>query len=621
MGNSIVVTIIIKVLLLLFSNYGYASLLRSKLNCNKYLVWIIETSGIIIVLYIASLLGLLYFFGLILPRIGLLLAVYFVIEKWQRNSIVLKKLNIITLSFLAYSLLLGITLLQSRLLHYDNFSHWGLIVKYLFTQQSLPNVHSDIIGFSSYPVGTSLWCYYFVNFIGFNEGVMIFAQFCLIISCLYAMVAVIKDKNNVLTFAIIFLIISLFNYFNTAIRMNNLLVDFVLPLVTLAAISGIFVYKNNMYVLATITVILTGFLGIIKNNGIFFVIIVLLYFLITVLIYKEQYWTVFKKFRLIITTILLSMAPYISWLLHIKYTFGHQISKHEVSVAAYRDIYESKTSEIVSHIIQKFWHHILSLSTLPTQGVILINLLFIVTIISLYMIKHKENRLVSGLLITNVIIILYYIGILLMFIFSMPNKEALSLAGFDRYASSVVIFGLGIYAFFAVRAIDQAFYEQRINMRSFRTFKSFQNKYSYEYASILLLFISTLLILSENNGINYNLYDYQTSIPQKIKQISGNNMTLNHKKYLIISADQEQIDNYFTQYVGKYYLYSDHVDAKEDISQLSRSEFIGLISKFDDVLVIDEHYTFKAMSRKYLNKNIEKGMYTKKFLLDSIAVN
>ena len=98
-------------------------------------------------------------------------------------------------------------------------------------------------------------------------------------------------------------------------------------------------------------------------------------------------------------------------------------------------------------------------------------------------------------------------------------------------------------------------------------------------------------------------------------------MVLTNKKYLIISADKTQVDSYFVQYVGKYYLYANNVDAREDISQLNRTQFIDLISKYDSILVIDDHYTFQAMSRKYLHRNIKEGMYTTNYLLKSVYNN
>ncbi|MFW3480831.1 hypothetical protein ACRCJP_08645 [Aerococcus urinaeequi] len=44
-----------------------------------------------------------------------------------------------------------------------------------------------------------------------------------------------------------------------------------------------------------------------------------------------------------------------------------------------------------------------------------------------------------------------------MFLFSMSTEEVLYLAGFDRYASSIVILALGLAMMFLAREIDTHF--------------------------------------------------------------------------------------------------------------------------------------------------------------------
>lgn len=65
-----------------------------------------------------------------------------------------------------------------------------------------------------------------------------------------------------------------------------------------------------------------------------------------------------------------------------------------------------------------------------------------------------------------------------MFLFSMPTDEALSLAGFDRYASSIVILALGLMTFFMVRGTDHLYHEQAIDRRNYRSFASLTTKKS-----------------------------------------------------------------------------------------------------------------------------------------------
>ena len=50
--------------------------------------------------------------------------------------------------------------LNLKLVHYDNFSHWALIVKYLLSADQLPSVDTELIPFRDYPPGSSLFIYY-----------------------------------------------------------------------------------------------------------------------------------------------------------------------------------------------------------------------------------------------------------------------------------------------------------------------------------------------------------------------------------------------------------------------------------------------------------------------------
>lgn len=131
---------------------------------------------------------------------------------------------------------------------------------------------------------------------------------------------------------------------------------------------------------------------------------------------------------------------------------------------------------------------------------------------------------------------------------------------------------------------------------------------------MLLLFFSTGLALSESNGMMFMNKSYENEIPYLIKSITKDNQELNNASYLIVSADKENIDNYYTQYVGKYYLYSNQVDAIENFI-ISDEEFITTLSNYDYIVVIDEHYTFNALAKKILNINIEQQIYSSEELL------
>ena len=58
--------------------------------------------------------------------------------------------------------------------------------------------------------------------------------------------------------------------------------------------------------------------------------------------------------------------------------------------------------------------------------------------------KYKKFVLLTWGFV-DISIVTYYIGILLMYLTAMPTDEALELAGFERYASSIVIFAFWLF--------------------------------------------------------------------------------------------------------------------------------------------------------------------------------
>lgn len=609
------IIIVLRFFLFCLSTYGYRIYIERKFGYPSKLSLIVVFCANIIVLYIASLLGFLSGTAIAMFLIGLLLFSVNLFRDENDSKIRLFSLDLTRIWMIGYFLIFSVILLQSSLVHYDNFSHWAVIVKYLITEASLPTATTGIISFTSYPIGSSLFVYYVTLIVGYHEGVMLLGQFMLIMAALYSLFSVIRDSSRTLMTSSLFLTIALFNYFNIAIRMNNLLVDFILPLLALAAVSGIYVLRKNFLLSSIHTILLLSVLAIVKNSGLFFVVIVLIYYLYTSIknFNKEQ-----SKIILLVvgtgSTVMFSISTFILWEVHVKNTFTEEVSKHSVNISSYQDIFAEKTNEITTQIIHTFTSTVIDWHSLSTQGIIFVNVIFIGAYLIIRVGFKRKNSLIKMLFLTDAIVILYYIGILGMFLFSMPIEEALVLAGFERYASSMVIFSLGILSITLVQEMDSLLYEQTIAMRNHRSYKSIKTKKYYQYSSILLLFFSTGLILSESNGMMFSNKNYENEIPYLIKNITGDNQVLNNASYLIVSADKESIDSYYTQYVGKYYLYSNQVDAIENFI-ISDEEFISTLSNYDYIVVIDEHYTFNALAKKILNINIKQQVYSSEELL------
>ena len=592
--------------------YGWAAWLKGVAHIEHRVSYVAACAWIIVVLYLAAFVDGLKIASLCLTVLGLAFAIghlYQGIKNRHQNPF---RISSIGIWLLFYAGIFIHIFLQIHLNHYDNYSHWATIVKFLYTEGRLPDVHDTIIAYTSYPMGSSLLVYFATYLAGYTDSVLMIGQFALILSCIYAMFSVVRDSSRILILAMLFNIIAAFNHFNKAIRMNNLLVDFLLPLLALAGIAGIYKMRHNLKAMSIYTLLVVSALTLVKSSAIFFAAIILVYYLYESIRHLFREKGKFKSSLLVLMTSVLSFMPIWLWNIHVKANFP--VTKHEVSVTSYQEIFQAKDGTIIHQITDLFIDTITSLSTVSTQGIILVQ----VMMIGAYMIIRwgigRKNPILWQLALIDIITIIYYIGIYAMFLFSMPTEEALYLAGFDRYASSMVIMALGLAGMFLARQIDYAFYEQRIDYRNFKSYKSIKTKKLYQYTSIFLLFSSVLLIMSESGGLLYNDVNYQTSTAGEISSITGNQMTLNDDRYLIVTPNKEEVDNYFVGFFGKYWLYSPNVDGREDFN-MSLAEFKDLIASYDKIMILEDHYTFNEMTELLNGQTYQPGIYTSKELL------
>lgn len=447
---------------------------------------------------------------------------------------------------------------------------------------------------------------------------MLVGQLVLILSGLYAMFAALRDERRALPSAMIFATFAVFNVFNIAIRLNNLLVDFLLPVLALAAISACYAYRNHFWRLSVHMVVVLGALSIVKVSGLFFVAIALiLYVSCVVRLFRRRrvrWWAIFPS----LATIGLSLSPYLLWQRHIALHFTNASeAKHAVSFSELGHIMTGKIGGVAREIIDAFTSQSLDLSQLATRGIIALNVVMLVVMLAFVLLRKHSRRLITAWFLVDVMIVAYYIGILLMYLTAMPTDEALELAGFERYASSIVIMAYGLLAMVLAREIDHALFEKTFKKRDSRSFKNLGTKRLYQYTSLALIGFSVFMLLSESNEIRHsNEYERVQSL-EELCYLTGNHMTPSEQKVLLVTADKEIVDSYFITDAARYYLWNVHVDGREDFD-LSDSTFLYILKSYDEVLILDDHYSFNAMTKKLFGKTYKPGFYKTADLLANL---
>ncbi|MHC3418239.1 hypothetical protein [Aerococcus urinae] len=266
--------------LFILSTYGYVSCLEKRLAVSPYLSWILVIAGQSLTIFAFALLNLLQPAMYLIYYLGfILLAVYLFLQSRSSQESFLdlfkRKFSWISLIFLLTFLIWVIFMKEMPLIFWDNFSHWGLIVKFFFNEQRLATDLDKIIYYRSYPPAVSLYINYVVNFLGYSEGHMIIGNFMVNLAALYAFFTPFNVKKNKITGFLVLFLIAVFYLMDDHVKMYNLLVDNLLAYLTLAGFAGLYHYRENRKISSLIVIILAGFLGLVKGSGIFFAVLLI----------------------------------------------------------------------------------------------------------------------------------------------------------------------------------------------------------------------------------------------------------------------------------------------------------------------------------------------------------
>lgn len=587
---------------------GYSSALR-WLRVNPYLTWITAIMVQVMLLYGFAMLNLLRPGIWLVTGLGVVLFVArLVLGYLGKLHLPYEGLHLFDVWMLFLGLVMALVLLRSPLIHYDNYSHWATMVKFLTYTGHLPGAHDAIISFTSYPPATALFVTQFVTFTGFHAGTMLVGQFLLIWAASYSVFATLRDRTRGLTSMLLCLTIAVSYVFNINIRLNNLLVDYVLAILTVAGLVGIFVYQRRPKMLAAHVALVCGTLLLVKNSAAFFVVIIAVYYLVTLVQHSRGGWL---RRTLRVTgqfcgTLLVAALPFIWWELHVHLTFT--ASKHEINAAAYQSQLAHDGWHGFTQIGQAFLHQIFSWGSLSTQGFLVLNIGLIAAWAIIRYACHHPNRLVKLLGWLDLITILYYGSLLGMYVLSMPYDEAITLDGFERYMSTVVVLNLFIGAICLVRVIDETFYEQNLAERSPRTFQSIWTKNGYQLATFLVMFFAIIMMYSEINGTTFTNHYNRRTMPVLLSRVTPPWTQLNQTKLLLVDPQKVEVSTYYAGYLANYYFFTSNATAQATFSK-SPAAFRRNLRQYAYVAVPKADRSFTRGVWRTYHQRVGTGFY------------
>jgi len=437
----------------------YAVLLKRQLAETFFLAVV----TVIAVLYCFGLINiggcLLYgIYGLIVFTLG---CIIFLLYYFVKDRKLLIRTEILQ-GCLLYTGLLVISLFinSGQVFHnWDEFSHWGTIVKYFYHVDAMGTFdnHKFQLLFPAYFPGTSLFQYFFSRFSSQ------FIEYCLYVAMniLYfsLFMPFIKDifKNGkrvkLLILLIMFLLIPMQNFGFYGGFYSSVYVDAILGAFFGFALLYYFVYKYEessygilMVSAAVVMLTLTKDMGLLFSLGIIGIIFsdIILYRRTQMLLFVNGKPKLQSKSKAAILIVL----PLISTLF-VKFSWENLLHRAGIAsiwrIPTLTDIYMLVTKQAAPYqngIPQSFFNAMQQQAIVNNITVISFCVLFLV-IIAVFLIfgriKVKFGRMVTASILLVAGIFIYQFVLMIIYVFSFSEYEAVRLASYERYTSTYVL--------------------------------------------------------------------------------------------------------------------------------------------------------------------------------------
>lgn len=526
--------------------FGFTALVTRLLKIKFEVSILLVLSIIIGILYVAALYDHLAIFVKFLIYTGIALFALSVLIYVARKKISLSE--IVTNPILVYVfliILLWMRLSTQKLILWDDFSHWGLATKDLYFTDALPTF-DGVVRFLDYPPGGSLFNYLVLSIpdaMGwqhqktFNEGVGLFAQNVVVTSAVFPLIGfTLREKGLKIGLIILgIVILALFGFGYTPV---TLMID-----LQVAAFFGgalvLYITSGRRLESAAYLIPVVMCLVILKSVGLF--LACLLIFLVAtdqlyqiikyhkVSLHDATYWKGLTISILVLMCLpLVVIDTNISWKNHVK-ELGAQVTfKTQITGSEIKRVFVGQASEKESKVKENFVKQFVPLSIEYPPSITLVKLhntplvFLLLSILSVFVLRQNApgDRSQNGLffLILFVGFVVYSLGLLLLYLFSFGEYEAIRLASFDRY--------LGIYLFGWL-----------VGLLVFVVLKN-----SQRFKLLLIIFVLTLILGSGRtlyflSGSPYDIVPKFTASMEMLLNRANVSRSPNTKIYFISQCD------------------------------------------------------------------------------------
>lgn len=324
----------------------------------------------------------------------------------------------------------------SLLVAYDDFSHWGMIVRHMLTHDRLPEAQDALITFQSYPPGAACWLYYACRFLGGSDGMMLTAQAAMTLAGWLPLLALVKGPGRMVKTAAAgaAALVGLSLFQGTA----SLMVDNLIASLAVGALCLLLAKPNSPWLAG----MMAALLALVKDSGLFFAAIIVLCSAWGMLRARSN-----GRIRRLAKLCVLPVLARAAWLARITWAFpAADVSRHALTVENLRATGADKSYADMLDIGRRLLGRVFSMDNQAIQ-ILLILLLCMAAAVLVRGLRTGCWQARAQLALWAACALAYaaWVGFLwLMYVFSMTLGNALQLVAFERYNSTCALFLYGV---------------------------------------------------------------------------------------------------------------------------------------------------------------------------------
>ncbi|NMH67513.1 hypothetical protein HF072_01690 [Bacillus sp. RO3] len=581
------------ILILLFlSLAGWGLFFFYKVKVHLPFIPLFLFAGVTVVLFVAGLVDRMPVAANLIYYSGLCLCLIYLILFFFKNISIYSLLHP-SMVFFSFAVLFVVLYMRGTLfLNYDDFSHWGLVLKEIVRLDGLPDA-STMVTFQNYPPGSAVFIYYFLHHTGFHESLALMAQGFLLMAgftVLFIFSSWKKPWTVVLPFVISFTLLLV-----NAKIFYSLLVDIILGIVALGIPLIGYYYRKDWKRLLLVNIPIVIVLILLKDSGKIFLLfngIALLGILIAS--HREGIQKRVDK-----------VMPYASLALLMVLPLVVNILWHHYTLQAYSESYGDNKFAITEErlkAIQKSKEFLAgfdgmmldaALNPLSSPHVLTFLVINIMALLFIFSMKGKPvKELIFSFVLFNLYYILYMFSLYYMYVYLMPENEASRLAGFNRYQSTITVYAGGM-----IMTVISYIWADRVK--------------SYKRVTGLLLAVCFLFPYIGHVEVLVNRPEAHVDLRKDVKEYSSIIKTSGVYEPMITYYSPASVDDggYFT-YLIRYEHLSMNYSFIKGVEKEDQLAYLKEVLKKSDFLMVMESdpYLQEGLSH-YRDQPISEGVY------------